>query len=191
MSEQFLTDNMACPDPSTINPLIITGFTLNVDKIPGLTFWCKEANVPSITLSAVRQGTPFTVVNRVGDMVEYGELVVSVLVDERMDNYSALYEWITLVGFPNNYNQVLKWRERWFDRGKENIDSDYGTSSGAELTIRGKNQEPVRVIRFNDLIPVSLGDLTITTDHTETQYLNFTATFSYTQFFLSDYITEK
>lgn len=169
---------LTCPNPSTVNPLQLSGFTMRINKIPELSFWVQSVNLPSIDLTSTEQATPFTNVFQPGDKPIFGDLSISFLVDEYLENYTALYEWIYLVGFPENYKQVIKWKARWWDRDK--FDSNYGLASDGYLTIKTSNAKPIRTIFFKDLVITNLGELSLSSDQTETQYVTCTASFKYT-----------
>lgn len=172
------TIELTCPNPSTVNPLQLSGFTLSINKIPELSFWVQSANLPSIDLTTPEQATPFTNVYQFGDKPIFGDLMITFLVDEFLENYTALYEWIYLVGFPENYKQVIKWKSRWWDQQPK--DSQFGLSSDGYLTIKTANAKPIRTIFFKDLVISNLGELSLTSDQTETQYVTCTASFKYT-----------
>ena len=172
------TIELTCPNPSTVNPLQLSGFSMNINKIPELSFWVQTANIPSIDLTNTEQSTPFTNVYQAGDKPNFGDLSITFLVDENLDNYTALYEWIYLVGFPQNYTQVQSWKSRWWDKDK--FDSNFGLTSDGSITIKTSNARPIRTVYFKDLIINSLGELLLTSDQTETQYVTCTAGFKYT-----------
>ena len=63
-----------CPIPNNINPLSPTGFRLSITKIPEVTYFCQEANVPEIGLESIDVGTPFSVSALPGEMLRFGEI---------------------------------------------------------------------------------------------------------------------
>lgn len=172
---------ISCPNPSPINPLQVTGFELRITKIPELSFWVKDANLPSISLSGAMQDSPFRTIPHVGDKPEYGTLNVRIMVDEYMRNYSALYTWITLTTFPEYYGQLDEWRRRWF--GQFNAkDTDTLLVSDATLIVKAENGRSAGAYTFRNLWIDSLGGLSLSDEATETQYLYADAEFVYEDF---------
>ena len=51
-----------CPDPSIINPLTLYSFEMNIVKIPSLTYFLHDVNIPSISLPSKNIDTPFSVI---------------------------------------------------------------------------------------------------------------------------------
>ena len=45
-----------------------------------------------------------------GDKVEYGQLNIGFIVDEYLENYLSLHEWMTGIGFPKDRKQFSKFR---------------------------------------------------------------------------------
>lgn len=173
--------NVSCPDPSPINPLQVSGFEFRVTKIPELSFWVKDATLPSISLSMATQESPFKMIPHVGDKPDYGNLTIRFMVDEGMRNYNALYEWIVSISFPQNNGQLDAWRMRW--EGQPNAqDSDTLLVSDATLIVKGENSRSAGAYLFRNLWISNLGGLTLSDEATDTQYLYADAEFIYEDF---------
>lgn len=173
--------NIACPDPSPINALQVSGFEFRVTKIPELSFWVKDATLPSISLSGAMQESPFKMIPHVGDKPDYGSLTIRFMVDEGMRNYAALYDWITSISFPKNNGQLDAWRMKW--SGQPNTqDSDTLLVSDAILVVKGENSRSAGAYQFRNLWICSLGGLTLSDEATDTQYLYADAEFNYEDF---------
>ena len=54
------TTTITCPFPDNITPLSPNGFMFNITKLPNLSFFCQQVNIPGITLGAPEQATPFS-----------------------------------------------------------------------------------------------------------------------------------
>ena len=177
---------MSCPHPETINPLQVYGFELRIEKIPNITFWVKDANIPDITLSEARQATPFVDIPHVGDKTEWGSLDIRYMIDEWMDNYESLYEWITLIGFVKTHRDISKWKRKFFNADFNQYDADLALCSSATLTVKGANNTPVRTFHFPYMWISNLGAISLTDENQETQYMYGTAIFKFPYFELSD-----
>lgn len=169
----------SCPTPSVVNPLQVTGFELKITKLPELSFWIKNATLPSISLTETRQATPFEDIPHLGDKVEVGQFSITFTVDEKMNNYQALYDWIRLIGFAESYDDLAQWKNKWYDVGVSGKDSDYGLTSDASLSIKGVNGATVRVLTFKDLWVTELSGIQLTDESSETTYVTCDATFRF------------
>lgn len=168
-----------CPNPSVVNPLQSTGFILNIVKIPQISFWCKNVTLPSMTLGEASQESPFTVIYQPGTRPEFTSLNVSIMVDAEMNNYAALYEWLTLIGFAETEKDISQWKTKFIDTSAFNDNNFPSLVSDGFLDIIGGNKKTVRRISFRDLWPTSLDGFELTEETTETTYLTFQASFRF------------
>ena len=58
-----------------------------------------RTNLPGITLSEAIQNTPFKDISMPGNKLEYEDLSVTFIVDEYLENYTSMHEWLTAFGF--------------------------------------------------------------------------------------------
>jgi hypothetical protein len=179
---------MGCPLPSNLNPLSPTGFRLNITKLPEVTFFCQEANIPDISLDPIPVGTPFSTSIVPGEILDFGALIVNFLVDENMANYKAIYNWITGLGFPQDYDQYQALANSTDNTVQ--IGTRFGTQQGnysdGILQILGSNNIGVQSIQFKDLYPASISSLQFQANVNDVQYLTGTCTFRYTYFTFLD-----
>lgn len=175
--------NLTCPSPNNINPLAPTGFVLSIQKLPDVAFFAQEVSLPDVALPPVDMLSPLSRISITGETLIYGELTISFLVDEEMKNYSAIYEWLKGLGFPETNQQYTD-----FISSGQQTQNLYAKSenllsySDATLSVLGSNNTPVKNITFVDLHPVSLGSLQFTANATDMNYLIGQVSFRYTYF---------
>ena len=181
---------LSCPNPAVTNPLQVTGFEFRIVKLPELIYWIKNIDLPSISLPETEQATPFIALPHIGDHPIYSSLNITFQLDEQMNNYQALHDWITQIGFDTDWRQVPRFRSQWKDNLKNNKDSDFGLTSDASLEIKSKNQETVRIIKFHDLWITELGSVTLSDENSDTVYATCTASFRLKgPFEISEYVS--
>lgn len=163
--------NLTCPMPTNINPLSSNGFNFSITKIPDVTFFCQEVNLPSMTLPSIDIATPLSYDPVAGDMILFDDLNIQFIIDENMTNYQAIFNWITGLGFPANH---LQYRQFIDIQNLNRMMSEY---SDATLQILGSNNQPVKTVKFVDIIPTSLNTLTFQSTSNDVQYLVGNATF--------------
>lgn len=148
----------------------------SVTKLPQVDFFCQQVNLPGITLGAPEFGNPFNVAPIPGETLTYDTLEVQFLVDESMQNYRAIYNWVVALGFPETYTQYLNFVSNNELTQTSELAKNY---SDATLTILGSNNNPVQTIQFHDAFPVSVTSLTFQSTNQDVNYLVGSATFRY------------
>ena len=99
---------MPCSFPNQIdnrNFLSPVGFKFSLAKEPKVAFFCNTARIPEITLSLNTQPTYLKDIDIPGDKLTYGDLTLRFMVDENMENYMAVHNWLTGLGFPETAQQ--------------------------------------------------------------------------------------
>lgn len=171
---------LTCPVPSNINPLQSNGFLFGIQKLPEISFFCQEANLPELTLPAAEMPTPLSNVFIPGDKPQFGELNITFLIDENMINYLAVHNWLVGMGFPEGWQQY----EDFINERMNAVTSSPAAAAVSDgiLQILNSSNNPVKTIRFVDMFPTALASLQLTTTSSETVYLAGTASFSYSYY---------
>ena len=181
--------------PDKLDYLSPTQFKFNIHQLPKVEFFCTAANVPAINLGEAIFPTPYKQIPVMGDTLTYDNLSISFIVDENLENYIELHEWLTAIGFPKDREQFTTFRSSTADSPvlTQGISDDRGLTTGtaqlstsargmfgdAILTILTNKNNPVVEVRFQDLFPVALGALDFTQTATDVEYITVTADFSY------------
>ena len=161
--------------PTTIDPLSPNGFMLNINKLPDMTYFCQQVNLPSITLGVAEMATPLSVQPLPGEMLTYDQLDVQFLVDANMANYKAIHNWLVGLGFPERWEQYTNYIGRdTFARTE--LSKNF---SDASLSILSANNQVVQTIEFKDLFPISIDSLVFQSTNSDVNYLTGHVVFRY------------
>ena len=186
-----MTDSVSPFDKQIANRNYMSplGFKLILTKTPKVDFLCQSANIPQISMGTAIQPSYLKDIPVSGDKVLYDDLSVRFLVDEKMENYLAIYKWITGLGYPENlgqYNQLKKDDIRTDASATDDADPRYFEFSDATLQVLNSNYRPSVLVNFKDAFPTSLSTLDF--DVTTRDYNYFTAevSFKYTIFNITD-----
>ena len=186
-----MTDSVSPFDKQIANRNYMSplGFKLILTKTPKVDFLCQSANIPQISMGTAVQPTYLKDIPVPGDKVLYDDLNVRFLVDEKMENYLAIYKWITGLGYPESLDQYQQLKKDDFRTDRivgDDGDPRYFNYSDATLQVLNSNYKPSVLINFTDAFPVSLSTLDF--DVTTRDYNYFTAevTFKYTIFNITD-----
>jgi hypothetical protein len=167
-------------------------FRFKMTKLPNVEFFIQSANIPAITLGETSIETPLKDIPIPGDKVTYSSLDVSFLVDENLNNYKEIHDWITGIGFPQDHKQFSTLLGTSADRfpGTTSSTAATGTSiaqpldeggiySDATLTVLNNKNIAKTEIRFQNVYPTSLGGLSYSITASDVDYLTVNASFSY------------
>lgn len=170
---------LSCPYPSNINPLSPNGYMFSIAKLPEVSYFCQEVNLPTLSLGSSVQNTPLAANNIPGDMLDFSPLTVQFLVDENMSNYKAIHNWMVGLGFPEKNSQYDDMLASSVNANASNSAKAY---SDAVLGVLGNTGSTIQTIQFIDLYPESLESLTFLSTSQDVQYLVGVATFRYTHY---------
>ena len=170
-------------------------FRFTCAKLPTVEFFCQTANIPGITLGTADVETSLKSIPFPGDKLTYGDLNVSFLVDENLNNYKELHDWLTGLGFPQSHSQFSSLLATGHDRfpsskvGTASVSSDVGRTtapldegasySDATLTVLNSKNIAKTEIRFHNVYPTQLGGLSYDIKASDVDYLQVNATFAY------------
>jgi hypothetical protein len=82
------------------NFLSPVGFKFTLSKEPKGSFFCNSARIPEINLGTAIQPSYLEGFDVPGDKLTYGDFSLRFLVDENMENYMAIHNWLTGLGYP-------------------------------------------------------------------------------------------
>ena len=80
------------------------GFRFTLAKYPKVSYLTQMANIPNISLSLVEQPTPYRDTYIEGTL-DYGRFNLQFLVDEDMENYLILHNWMRGLGVPETFGE--------------------------------------------------------------------------------------
>ena len=147
------------------------GFQLSLKKLPGVSYYCQSATVPSLNLAVADQPTMYRRLPEPGDEINYDDLSIRFLVDEDMTNYISIHNWMRYLGYPESNKDWTTFKD-----GETYAEKQYSDGS---LFILDSNFVKRFEVRFQDLFPVSLGGLQLDASYTDTEYFTIDATFKY------------
>ena len=178
--------------PTKLDYASPTQFKFGIHQLPKVEYFVTQAELPDISLDTTVQNTPFKDIPIPGEKLTYSNLTVTFLVDEYLENYISLHEWITGLGFPQNREQFSKFRDVTSNTpnaaasaGKLASDvvgaaiPDKSMYSDAYLMILSNKNNPIVQIDFQDMFPISLGALSYDQGATDVEYLSVSTTFAY------------
>ena len=168
------------------NFLAPTGFKFSLTRSPKVAFFCNSANIPELYLGIAVQPTYYKEIPRPGDVIQFGDLSIRFLVDENLENYMEIQNWIRGLGFPEHSREFSDWSEKAsINFGKYKNDEPNILSDGV-LMIEDSNMVPNFQIFFRGLFPYSLSTLSFDATDTDVQYFTADVSFKYEIYVIED-----
>ncbi len=131
-------------------------------------------NIPSVILGETHESNPFMNTPLEGDTLSFEALSISFIVDEDMQNYIEIYNWLTAIGFPRDYTQfaALK-RPEDFPTNSEGIYSDIN------VMLHTNKSNPNYKITFTDVFPTALSSVQLDSTPTTIEPIVVDASFNF------------
>ena len=166
-----------------------TQFKFGIHQLPKVEFFTVSANVPSISAGVVTRATPFKDIPLVGEKLTYENLSITFQIDEYLENYISLHNWMKGIGFPTDRQEFRTFRDVTSNTpasGKTpptdlvgKAVPDRALYSDAYLMILSNKNNPIVEVNFQNIFPVSLSALEFTQTVSDVEFMTATAEFAY------------
>jgi hypothetical protein len=137
-------------------------FKLIIQKTPTVEYYAQTVTIPGLTFSETIQATGIGVdAYFPGDKISFDTLNVSFLVDEDLENYQEMYNWMTQIvpiSDSKDYQTLTGSTMNTLGVSSQDENSQNLVSMITLVTNTNKNL-PNRYFRFYDAFPISLGSL--------------------------------
>ena len=167
------------------NFLSPTGFKFIIDKAPKVSFFGNQVNIPQMTLGVAEQPTYLRNIPLPGDKIQFEDFSLRFLVDENLDNYIEIYNWIRALGFPESIDEIKDWQKKDYDIAQPDK-STQSFFSDATLEILTSSQNPNFKVKFQEMWPSALSALNFDATDEDISYLTADVTFKYTLYNITD-----
>ena len=186
------TTNVETRVPNKMDYASPIQFRFKMTKLPQVEFFIQTVNVPGISLGSAIVPTPLYNYPIPGDEISFQALDISFLVDENLNNYKELHDWLLGLGFPNKHQQFADLQATGADRFPGGTKgaivpgveipvplAEGPIYSDATLTILNSKNIAKTEIRFHNVYPTQLGALQYDIKASDVDYLTVNATFNY------------
>ena len=158
-------------DIANRNFLSPLNFKFVLKRAPSVNFFTQNVNLPGLALPEIDVGNPLIRAPYPGDHLMYDEFVITYKVDEDLNNFLELHNWIRALGKLNysEYDALSK---------KKNYTGE-SLRSDITLTLLTSNKNPNFEVVFKDAFPTRVDGFTLSTAETDINYVEASATFRY------------
>ena len=168
-----------------------TQFRFGIHQLPKVEFFTVSVNLPGISASIAILPTPLKDIPTMGEKLTYENLSITFIVDEYLENYTSLHNWMTGIGFPKSRSQFSTFRDVTSNTpdSQKGVSTDIGDVkqstpdkamySDAFIMILSNKNNPIVEVNFQNMFPISLSALNFTQTATDVEYITATAEFAY------------
>lgn len=163
---------------SNRNYLSPVGFKFILSEYPKVDFFSNSSQIPGINLGVAVQSNYLKDIPIPGDKLSYDDFSFEFFVDENLQNYLQVHNWMRGLGYPQSvseFQELLNSDE--LNPGVQ--DANFGQSDGS-LILYNSNYNPIAQVNFRGLFPVSLSTLDFNAKVQDINFVTANVTFKYT-----------
>ena len=159
--------------PTNLNQLNVISFDVSFSRLPSVQYFCQRISLPTVVLGETNEPSPFLNLPLEGDTLTFEALSLSFIIDEDLQNYIEIYNWMTALGFPRDYAQFAVLQE---PSAASKTLSKY---SDLTIVLHTNKSNPNYRIKFTDCFPTSLSSIQFDATPTGMDPIVVDATFNF------------
>jgi hypothetical protein len=177
-----MTKNLFDNQIQNRNFLSPIGFKFTLNKAPKVAFFSNASNIPRIDLGVANQANYLRDIPQPGDKMEFEDFTLRFLVDENLENYMEIQNWIRGLGFPESLKEIYELQESDTNNqiSMRNIYSD-----GTLVVLNSNNNSNFQIV-FRDMFPFALSSLEFDATSQDVEYFTAEVSFKYTMYNIVD-----
>ena len=169
--------------PSNPNLLHPNKFQLSCSRLPNLQYFAQSISIPGISMSETMRPTPFVDLYPPGEKAIFDLFVVTFLIDENMETWSEIYDWMFGMTFPENFEDYANLSA--LAQSKTRILKErFPQYSDMAVTLLSSSNNPILKINMIDCYPTSLSSFPVSTTDTPDNPITADCTFRFSYFTL-------
>jgi hypothetical protein len=165
--------------PTNKNFLSPVGFKFNLHKAPKVDFYSNMANIPAITLGSALMSRYGKNIDIPGDKMTFDDFNLRFLVDENMENYMEIWNWMTGLGFPYSLEQYKNLKENSDTTDSPAVKTLFYERSDSTLQILNSNFNISSQVIFTGMYPTYISSLEFDATSEDIRYFTAQVNFKY------------
>lgn len=166
--------------PNNPNFLQPNKFQLNFSRMPNLQYFCQSVSVPGVSMGEALHPTPFVDLYVPGDKIIYDLLNITFYVDEEINTWKEVHDWIRAMTFPENFEEYRNLDN--LNKYSRSVTTPKPQYSDGIITLLTSANNPKIRFKFYELFPVSLSTFIMSATDTPDNVITADATFRYSYF---------
>lgn len=182
------TNNLFKNQIKNRNFLSPLGYKFSLMRAPKVAFFANSAEIPGIELGVATQPNYLRELPVPGDMMKFDDLVIRFLVDENLENYMEIQNWMRGLGFPESLNEIynLQNQEEISKYYPKNFRSEMNIYSDGTLFVLTNTEVNNFKVQFKGLFPYSLTNIQFDSTPEDIQYVSAEVRFKYMMYNIVD-----
>lgn len=169
------------------NFLSPVGFKFLLARAPKLAYFTNAVNLPGISLGYAEQASYLRMIPVPGDMMQFNDFTLRFLVDENLENYLEIQNWIRGLGFPDSLKEIYNLQQEETPMGQRTVPSqEMNIYSDGTLQILTSSENLQFNVKFKDMFPISISDIEFDSTDTNINYFTANVTFKYSMYDIVD-----
>lgn len=151
-----------CLDNVELNAQESNNFRFDIVLFQTFKYSLVELELPDMNLGIIKRQSPLSTIgsNIAGDNIDFGDLICTFIVDEKLNNYRFLYRWMLQLVETSRIKNLPALNEE--ERNLLSLEKSDLYANGT-LFVLTNNSTVVNKINFHSLFPVSLSALKFST----------------------------
>jgi hypothetical protein len=167
------------------NFLSSVGFKFTLTRARKVSFFSNSANVPGLSLGIAQQPTYLKDIDIPGDKMVFEDFNLRFIVDENLENYMQIQNWMRGLGYPESLNEIYSLQKQ-----ETNLNTSLNKqmniySDGTLQALNSNNRVQFEVV-FKDMFPYSLSALEFDSTNPDVEYFTAEVSFKYTIYNILD-----
>jgi len=162
-------------NPVNANFLSQFNFQFSMKRAPNVDYFVQAATLPGISLDPVNTDNPLVNIPQPGDHLYYEEFGMQFKVDEYLNNYLEIHNWLKALGYPNTNDEYAAIAANPEFTG-------LGLKSDCSLFISNNLKNYKIEVVFKDAFPISLSNLQFDITSTDVSFLDCFCALKYTSY---------
>lgn len=133
-----------------------TSFRFSIKRLKHVEYFVQGVSLPGMSMGTREQPNQFRPIYRAGNVIEYGELNLSIKLDSNIQSIIETVRWMEGLAFPKSFAQR-----------KDLEDSEFGLYSDATLTLANNKGNAYMNINFKDIFPTNIGEVQLNLAETD------------------------
>ena len=177
MTANCVNIGVTANNPNLLQP---NKFQLNFSRMPNIQYFCQSVSVPGVSMSEVPQNTPFVDIYVPGDKLIYDLLNITFYVDENLQSWKEVHDWLRAMTFPTNFEEYRNLGN--LNNYTRSLSTNKPQYSDGILTLLTSSNNPNIRIKFFELFPISISTFVMSATDSPDNIITADATFRYSYF---------
>ena len=152
--------------PTSTNYLYQTFYKFQMRRLPKVNYFMQKVSLPDFASEGpIQQPTRYVSVKHPSKSVTFSDLTIEFLVDENLENWRELYDWMRTIYLVNDYDKFEPKTTTHFTEGS--------------ILLLNSAMNVNKEVRFHNLLPISLSGIDFDSTDTDLSPRVATATFAF------------